>query len=159
MNERQLAAAFAARLGPGSLRRLRALRRKLWLRRAAAGGIVALAAALLALALVQLIARSWPLEAAPWVMAAVVVIITAAWLAWSWLQRPSLAGTARRADEELELRERLATALELVGATAVEPEPDETQLGALQLADTYFQRVWGPLRPTEAPKLPAEGRD
>ena len=32
-------------------------------------------------------------------------------------------------------------------------------VGALQLADTYFQRVWGPLRPTEAPKLPAEGRD
>jgi len=32
-------------------------------------------------------------------------------------------------------------------------------VGALQLADTYFQRVWGPLRPTEAPKLPAGGRD
>ena len=31
-------------------------------------------------------------------------------------------------------------------------------VGALQLADTYFQRVWGPLRPTEAPKLPVEGR-
>ena len=32
-------------------------------------------------------------------------------------------------------------------------------VGALHLADTYFQRVWGPLRPTEPPKLPAEGRD
>ncbi|MDO8479471.1 MAG: DUF1847 domain-containing protein [Candidatus Rokubacteria bacterium] len=32
-------------------------------------------------------------------------------------------------------------------------------VGALQLADTCFQRVWGPLRPTEAPKLPVEGRD
>jgi uncharacterized metal-binding protein len=31
-------------------------------------------------------------------------------------------------------------------------------VGALQLADTYFQRVWGPLRPAVAPKLPAEGR-
>jgi len=31
-------------------------------------------------------------------------------------------------------------------------------VGALQLADTYFQRVWGPLRPAAAPKLPAEGR-
>jgi len=31
-------------------------------------------------------------------------------------------------------------------------------IGALQLADTYFQRVWGPLRPTTPPKLPAEGR-
>ena len=32
-------------------------------------------------------------------------------------------------------------------------------VGALQLADTYFQRLWGPLRPAEPPKLPAEGRD
>jgi len=31
-------------------------------------------------------------------------------------------------------------------------------VGALQLADTYFQRVWGPLRPAAAPKLPVEGR-
>ena len=31
-------------------------------------------------------------------------------------------------------------------------------VGALHLADTYFQRVWGPLRPAEPPKLPAEGR-
>ena len=32
-------------------------------------------------------------------------------------------------------------------------------VGALQLADTYFERVWGPLRAREAPKLPAEGRE
>jgi len=32
-------------------------------------------------------------------------------------------------------------------------------VGALHLADTYFQRVWGPLRPAELPKLPAEGRE
>ena len=31
-------------------------------------------------------------------------------------------------------------------------------VGALQLADTYFQRVWGPERPATSPKLPAEGR-
>jgi uncharacterized metal-binding protein len=31
-------------------------------------------------------------------------------------------------------------------------------VGALQFADTYFQRVWGPYRPAEAPKKPAEGR-
>lgn len=31
-------------------------------------------------------------------------------------------------------------------------------VGALQFADTYFQRVWGPLRPAAAPKVPAEGR-
>jgi uncharacterized metal-binding protein len=31
-------------------------------------------------------------------------------------------------------------------------------VGALQLADTYFQRIWGPERPATPPALPAEGR-
>jgi uncharacterized metal-binding protein len=31
-------------------------------------------------------------------------------------------------------------------------------IGALYLADSYFRRVWGPLKPAKAPKLPAEGR-
>jgi len=31
-------------------------------------------------------------------------------------------------------------------------------VGALQLAETYYQRVWGPDRPATPPKLPAEGR-
>jgi len=31
-------------------------------------------------------------------------------------------------------------------------------VGALQLADTYFARVWGPLKPATPPTLPAEGR-
>ena len=31
-------------------------------------------------------------------------------------------------------------------------------VGALQLADTYYSRVWGPDRPSTLPKLPAEGR-
>jgi uncharacterized metal-binding protein len=31
-------------------------------------------------------------------------------------------------------------------------------VGALQLADSYFQRVWGPAKPAGTPKLPAEGR-
>jgi uncharacterized metal-binding protein len=31
-------------------------------------------------------------------------------------------------------------------------------VGALQLADSYFQRVWGPDRPATPPRLPAEGR-
>ena len=31
-------------------------------------------------------------------------------------------------------------------------------VGALHLADTYFQRVWGPDRPESLPALPAEGR-
>jgi len=31
-------------------------------------------------------------------------------------------------------------------------------VGALQLADTYFSRVWGPYRPAKLPRKPAEGR-
>ncbi len=31
-------------------------------------------------------------------------------------------------------------------------------LGALNLADTYYQRVWGPERPAKLPAQPAEGR-
>jgi len=31
-------------------------------------------------------------------------------------------------------------------------------VGALQLADTYYQRVWGPHRPPTVPTKPAEGR-
>jgi uncharacterized metal-binding protein len=31
-------------------------------------------------------------------------------------------------------------------------------VGALQLADTYYSRVWGPLRPEKLPAKPAEGR-
>jgi uncharacterized metal-binding protein len=31
-------------------------------------------------------------------------------------------------------------------------------IGALQLAESYYQRVWGPERPATPPKLPAEGR-
>jgi uncharacterized metal-binding protein len=31
-------------------------------------------------------------------------------------------------------------------------------VGALQLADTYFQRIWGPLRPATPPKKPAAAR-
>jgi uncharacterized metal-binding protein len=31
-------------------------------------------------------------------------------------------------------------------------------VGALQLADSYYSKVWGPDRPEKPPKLPAEGR-
>jgi uncharacterized metal-binding protein len=31
-------------------------------------------------------------------------------------------------------------------------------VGALQLADTYYQRVWGPEKPAKLPSQPAEGR-
>jgi uncharacterized metal-binding protein len=31
-------------------------------------------------------------------------------------------------------------------------------IAALQLADSYYQKVWGPLKPEKPPKLPAAGR-
>ncbi len=31
-------------------------------------------------------------------------------------------------------------------------------VGALQLADSYYSKVWGPEKPEKTPKLPAEGR-
>ena len=31
-------------------------------------------------------------------------------------------------------------------------------VGALQLADTYYQRLWGPHRLHDVPRIPAEGR-
>jgi uncharacterized metal-binding protein len=31
-------------------------------------------------------------------------------------------------------------------------------VAALQLADTYYRRVWGPDKPAKKPKLPAAGR-
>ncbi len=31
-------------------------------------------------------------------------------------------------------------------------------VGALQLADTYYSRVWGPAKPAKLPRKPAEGR-
>ena len=31
-------------------------------------------------------------------------------------------------------------------------------VGALQLADTYYSRVWGPEKPEKLPNKPAEGR-
>ena len=31
-------------------------------------------------------------------------------------------------------------------------------IGALQLADSYYDKVWGPDRPAKPPKLPAAGR-
>jgi hypothetical protein len=31
-------------------------------------------------------------------------------------------------------------------------------VGALNLADTYYSRVWGPDKPEKPPKIPVEGR-
>ena len=67
MTDRSVAVAVAERLGPGALARLRRLRRRLWWRRAVRSGLLVIAAAVLAVAAIQLLARAFPLEVAPWV--------------------------------------------------------------------------------------------
>src|SRR5688572_29526542 len=104
MNDRIVAEAVLERLGRDTLSRLRQLRRRLWWRRAARAGLVVLAGTALLLAVVQLLGRAFPIEALPWVHAAVVSAGLVGWLAISARRRPSLVETARRADEELGLR-------------------------------------------------------
>ena len=136
-DERQLLAEVRARMGADAARRLRRLRLRLWLRRAIRGAVVAAAAALGAVALVQLVARSVALEAAPLIDLAIAAIALVAWLAWCGVRRPTLVDTARRADDELGLRERLATSLEL--AVADPPDGPAGELVELQLRDARAQ--------------------
>ncbi|HYM52796.1 MAG TPA: hypothetical protein VEW45_04830, partial [Candidatus Dormibacteraeota bacterium] len=58
MNDRALASAIADRIGPDALVRLKSLRRRLWMRRAVAVGVLCLAGALVGKAIVQLVART-----------------------------------------------------------------------------------------------------
>src|SRR6266545_5044214 len=114
MRDRALATTIADRLGPDTLRRLRSLRRRLWLRRSLQVGTIALAAAIGGIAIVQLAALTVALEMAPWLMVVVLAVALLAWAVASWRRRPSLTDAARGADAELGLSERLGTALELV---------------------------------------------
>ena len=129
MSDRTVAAAVERRLGSDALGRLRSLRRRLWWRRAVRAGVLALAAAVLGIALVQLVARAFPFEYAVFVQLGVVGIAVLAWTVEVVRSRPTLVEAARRADEELVLRQRLGTALELAGHESDDP------LEARQLAD------------------------
>jgi hypothetical protein len=80
-------------------------------------------------AVVQLLARAFPFEAARWIQAGVVGLTLLAWLIDAVRRRPTLVEAARLADEELGLRQRLGTALELAEHGASDP------LEARQLAD------------------------
>ena len=113
MHDRIVDRAVAERIGPDALARLRRLRRRLWWRRSVRSGLVAAAIAVLAIALVQLISRVFPIEATRPIQAGVVGLAVLAWLVDSWRRRPSIVDAARRADEELGMRQRLGTALEL----------------------------------------------
>ncbi|MGZ8481816.1 MAG: hypothetical protein ACXWWO_05100, partial [Candidatus Limnocylindria bacterium] len=147
MSDRLVADAVVERLGRDTLNRLRQLRRRLWWRRAARAGLIVLAATALVLALVQLIGRAFPIEALPWVHATAVGVAVVAWLGISVSRRPSLVETARRADEELGLRQRLGTALELAQHDAAD------ELEARQLADARTRLNETDIRRAFRPRL------
>ncbi|HEX2222090.1 MAG TPA: hypothetical protein VHK06_06150 [Candidatus Limnocylindria bacterium] len=154
MSERALLSAVEARLGRDVASRLRALRRRLWLRRAVRAGAVWLPAGLLAAALVQLVARSMPLEAAPALHAGVALASVAGWAAHALLRRPGLVEAARRADDELGMRERLGTALELLrDPGAGERSPAAEELAERQLADTRTRLGLAEVRRAFGPRL------
>jgi len=152
VSDRDLAVVVAERLGADALRRLRSLRRRLWLRRSLRVGAIATAAAVGGIAVVQLAARTVALEIAPWLMASVAAVALLAWAIMSWRLRPSLTDAARGADAELALRERLGTALELV----VEPDADDplvAELAARQLADARSRLASADLRSAFRPRV------
>nr|MBA2263268.1 hypothetical protein [Chloroflexota bacterium] len=143
----RLADDVAARLGSDTLGRLRSLRRRLWWRRAVRSGLLVAAAATLLIALVQLVARAFPLEAARPVQLGVIAFALIAWAVDATRRRPSLVDAARRADEELELRQRLGTALELARHETDDP------LEARQLADARARLNAVDLRRAFRPRL------
>ncbi|HEU5324806.1 MAG TPA: hypothetical protein VFV59_02885, partial [Candidatus Limnocylindria bacterium] len=129
MTDRLIAQAVTERLGPESLARLRQLRRRLWWRRSARIGLVIAAGTVLGVALVQLASRAFPFEWAPLVQLAIGLVGLLTWVAASIGRRPTLVQTAWLADEELGLRQRLGTALELAA------HEDQDVLQERQLAD------------------------
>ncbi|MGH2418141.1 MAG: hypothetical protein ACRDFY_07385, partial [Candidatus Limnocylindria bacterium] len=147
MSDRTVAAAIRERLGADAIVRLRRLRRRLWWRRAVRSGLLIVAAVVLALAVVQLLARAFPLEAAPWIQLGVAGVGLVAWIADGLRRRPTIVEAARRADEELGLRQRLGTALELAGHETRDP------LEVRQLADARARLNEVDLRRAFRPRL------
>ena len=121
MSERPVADAVRESLGADSLKRLNGLRRRLWWRRALRSALIVAAVSLIVVAVVQLVARALPFEYAPWVQLSVVGLGVLAWAVDAARRRPSLVEAARRADEELALRQRLGTALEIAARHTADP--------------------------------------
>lgn len=147
MSDRLVAAAVRERLGADSLVRLHRLRRRLWWRRAVRSGLLVVAGVVLGVAIVQLVARAFPLGAAPWIQAGVAGLGLLGWVVDAGRRRPSLVDAARRADEELGLRQRLGTALELAGHETLDP------LEARQLVDARARLNEVDLRRAFPPRL------
>src|SRR5262245_28216098 len=147
MSDRSVAETVERRLGADALARLRSLRRRLWWRRAVRAGVLILAATVLCVALVQLLSRAFPFEWAPLVQLSLAGVGALAWIVQIVRSRPSLGEPARRADEELALRQRLGTALELASRETEDP------LEARQLADARARLGAVDLRRAFQPRL------
>src|SRR5688572_5170604 len=110
MSDRLVGQTVLRRMGPDAIARLRSLRRRLWWRRAVRAGVLSLAGTVLAVALVQLVARAFPFEVAPAFQLGAAGLGAVVWAVLVFRARPTLVDAARRADEELALRQRLGTA-------------------------------------------------
>ena len=148
MTDSRVSALVRDGLGPDSIARLRTLRGRLWRRRALLLATPVAAVGLAIAALTLLVGRSVAIEPLPLLLGGIAVVTVLAWLAASWLRRPSLAETARRADAELGLQERLGTALELLEHGAGEP------LEARQLDDARARLAMAPIGSAFKPHPP-----
>lgn len=100
---------------------------------------LALAAAALVLALARLV----PLENYQLLAGGILGGACAAWLGYSLMHRRTPFQVARRADDELALRDRLATALQLADPNAPHPTGIHPDLAARQLDDAlaHLRRI------------------
>ena len=147
MSDRTVATAVARRLGTDTLGRLRSLRRRLWWRRAVRAASSPWRRRCWASPSCSSLARAFPFEYALVVQLGVVGLGVLAWTIQTLRSRPSLVEAARRADEELALRQRLGTALELAGHETDDP------LEARQLADARARLNAVDLRHAFRPRL------
>ena len=117
----------AARLGADARDRLGGLRRRLWWRRAVRSGLLVLAVALVAIALVQLVARAFPLEQARWIQLAIVGLAFIAWAADARRVLPNSADPPTGALAAMKL-DRLLLGIVLHGAPPeFAPVPDRVR--------------------------------
>src|SRR6185295_5510497 len=91
-------------------------RRRLWLRRIARRAWLAAAATLVAVAVLLIVARLFPIEALPSLLVAIVAIGLGVFLFAAVRCRPSLGETALAVDAEAHLGDRVSSALALAAA-------------------------------------------
>lgn len=106
-----------------------------------------------AAALVLVVARIVPLENYLLIVAALIASYFVAWLAYSLFHRRTLFDVARRADDELGLRDRLATALQFTKPDAQINAGIHPDLVARQIDDAFAQLKYIEPRRAFPPRL------